>query len=391
MRQRPSYLVGFAESVATPEVCFSLREAKGRIVCFYRRSGGPSFARLGFVEYRAVTAPEIDLIGCVRDLEALLDDLQPEWAAPCDDAALLVLSRLRNAGSRPFIPTRAACEFAMDKYAQMEAAAASGFHVMRTVCATSEADISAFAGRPAILKPRYALDDCLTRLDKGAMFVVENDHLPERARKALLERPYLLQDYKTGVGEGLFGIAHDGELHAIFGHRRLRMMNPEGSGASACVSRVPDADETEAAKAFVRKANWQGPFMIELLRDSRGQQFFMEFNGRFWGSLALARRCGLDIPRLALDLVHGGSIHIPPQTEPGFARHLGRDFIHLLLVLRGRTGRSPADRWPRFSALRQVIAPNRLHSFYNYDPAQPFFFLKDAAVTVSNAIFGRRA
>jgi hypothetical protein len=64
----------------------------------------------------------------------------------------------------------------------------------------------------------------------------------------------------------------------------------------ACVSRVAEVAEIEAAKVLVQKEAWTSLFMIEQLQDTAGTSWFMEFNGRFWGSAALARRCGLDIP-----------------------------------------------------------------------------------------------
>ena len=37
-------------------------------------------------------------------------------------------------------------------------------------------------------------------------------------------------------------------------------------------------------------------FMLELLRDAAGTPWFMEVNGRPWGSMALAVRRGFDYP-----------------------------------------------------------------------------------------------
>jgi hypothetical protein len=169
------------------------------------------------------------------------------------------------------------------------------------------------------------------------------------------------------------------------------MVNPAGSGSSACVSREPTAGELEASETLVRRVAWEGPFMIELLRDSSGRAWFMEFNGRFWGSLALARRCGLDMPRLACELARGQDPQIPSQIKPGFARHLGLDLVHLLFVLRGPRGDSKEHRWPGLTlTFKAVFYPHRLNSFYNYAPSQPFFFVKDAAITVTNQIMRRK-
>jgi hypothetical protein len=387
----PVYLIGFAESWATPEVCFSLQATGARIVCFCRRNARAKFARLKFVEYYPVNAPESDLNRSVDDVEALIARFQPEVIIPCEDAALLVLAKLSGLERDCLSPPAEACQFALDKWAQIDAARASGFAVMPTQLVESEADVARFPIRPAMLKPRYALDICGAAVGKGRSFVVEDNTPRREAREALSLRAYLIQEYKVGVGEGVFGIAHSGKLYAAFGHRRLRMVNPAGSGSSACVSREPDAAELRAAETLVRRVAWRGPFMVELLRDFSDRAWFMEFNGRFWGSLALARRCGLDMPRLACDLARGQNPEMPSQIEPGFARHLGQDLIHFLFVLRGPRGDARAHKWPgRISTLKAILSPHRLSSFYNYDPSEPFFFVKDAAITVANQIMRRK-
>jgi hypothetical protein len=385
------FLVGFAEAVAAPEVCFSLLKTNAKIVCFYRRTGGEKFARLGFVEYWPVAAPEDDANRSLQDIEALVDRFRPELTAPLDDASLFLLSRLNGTSRSRFIPSREACDFAMDKFAQIGSAATSGIPVLKTRLVTNEADIADFEIRPAILKPRAAVSIRNASLEKGQMFFLESNHLSAEARKALCSRSYLIQEYKVGVGEGFFGIAKAGDIYASFGHRRLRMMNPAGSGASACIARRPDLEEYKAVENLVRQASWQGPFMVELLRDDSGTKWFMEFNGRFWGSIALARRCGLDIPKWSFDSARGEAISRHPQFEPGFARHLGRDLINLFFVFRGRRNETSQNQWPtRFSALKQFLRPNRLRSFYNYDPSQPFFFLREAMTTVINVLMRKK-
>jgi len=386
----PLYLVGFAESVATPEVCFSLRATGARVACFFRSNKKGKFARMRSVEYYPVIAPETDFNHTTHDIEALVSHLRPDLTAPCDDAALFVLSRLDESKTRSLAPTGKACDFALDKWVQLGFASASGFAVMKTQLVTSKTDIAQFPCRPAVLKPRAALDIRGNGLDKGPSFIIEDTEIPGQALEELAKRPYLIQEYKAGIGEGFFGIAKEGKIFASFGHRRLRMMNPAGSGASACISREPEEVERRAAEALIKMIKWRGPFMVELLRDHSGKAWFMEFNGRFWGSLALARRCGLDMPRLAAELACGKSVTIPSKIEPGFARHLGRDLVHLMFVMRGRHRGAHSLAWPgRFASARKIICPHSLKSFYNYNESEPLFFVKDAVVTVLNAIRGK--
>ena len=73
----------------------------------------------------------------------------------------------------------------------------------------------------------------------------------------------------NGVGEGVFGLALGNRLVCWSGHRRVRMMNPAGSGSSACVSVKPEPKICEIAERFLKAIGWQGMFMIELLRDKK--------------------------------------------------------------------------------------------------------------------------
>jgi hypothetical protein len=383
----PVYLVGFAESLPTPEVCFSLKPTGARLISFFRADASKSFVRLKFVTYIPVAPPEIDLSRTIQDVQTAIAEFAPDLVAACDDAALLVFSSLRNVVLRGISPLGDAFAFAFDKWRQIQAARNSGYAIMQTQVLNSEADIEQFQIRPAIVKPRFALDATGGRVSKGRIFILQDNVVRPEVRAAISERPYLIQEFKAGVGEGFFGIAREGDIIGPFGHRRLRMMNPAGSGASACTSRIPDDAEVEAARALVRHQDWRGPFMVEQLRDTEGKSWFMEFNGRFWGSLALARRCGLDLPRLAFETTRGEKPQLPTSLRKGYARHLGRDLVHMLFVLRGPSHDYPPQIWPKRSeSLRAVFSPNRLISFYNYDASEPLFFLKDAVMTLRNAI-----
>ncbi len=130
--------------------------------------------------------------------------------------------------------------------------------------------------------------------------------------------------------------------------------------------------------------------MMEFLRDPAGKLWFMEMNGRMWGSMALARRQGLEYPAWAVEAaqVPGFSPTVTKRTlidNP--VRNLGRDILHLLFVLRGP--RTPFHRqtWPQFThSLRDVFRPAPLRQFYNYDPAYRSYMFRDAIATVLGAL-----
>src|SRR2546427_9668945 len=103
----------------------------------------------------------------------------------------------------------------------------------------------------------------------------------ERAIGEWKERvPLLVQAFVPGSGEGIFGLAGPDGIRAWSAHRRLRMMNPQGSGSSACISQAVPSDLMPKVQKLIKKAQWRGLFMIEMLRDRSGDAWFVELNGR---------------------------------------------------------------------------------------------------------------
>ena len=133
--------------------------------------------------------------------------------------------------------------------------------------------------------------------------------------------------------------------------------------------------------------------MVELLQDHSGQYWFVEFNGRPWGSMALSRRQGLEYPawnaRLALapDFSVQRSEPIGPEMV---CRNLGRELMHLLFVLRGRKSKA-IEKWPSFwRSLADVLSVSHRDCFYNFRADDLRVFFSDCFCTIRDQIFKRR-
>ena len=105
--------------------------------------------------------------------------------------------------------------------------------------------------------------------------------------------------------------------------------------------------------------------------------------------MALARRQGLEYPAWALvELTEPGCDGVPGQAviaagEEGLVcRHLGRELVHLLMVLRGP--RSAAlTAWPsRRRALADVLHVDRGDRWYNARAGETRVLLTDTAQTL---------
>jgi predicted ATP-grasp superfamily ATP-dependent carboligase len=401
---RATILVGFAEALSAPEVVWSLVDAGFQVVAFARKGRRSALRFSRHVVCHEIHAPESDLEAALADLHSLLNSVRPETAGtplvlfPLDDKAVWLCSRAEIDDRWLFAGPLGACsELALNKNLQVEAARAAGFNVPKSRLVRNAKDLLEFGTAetfPIILKAADAVPTYQGRVHSCRKWICATRAELERAIDEWKERvPLLAQTFITGVGEGVFGLAAPDGIRAWSGHRRVRMMNPQGSGSSACVSQsIPDELRSHA-EAFLTKAGWRGLFMIELLRDDSGKLWFVELNGRTWGSMALCRRQGLEYPAWQVELTMderspAGSAGHSPMTI--VCRHAGREFMHLLFVLKG--ARSSALRqWPSFWKTVADIA--RIHpgdGLYNWRRDDPKVFLADFYYTVHDNVFKSR-
>ena len=133
--------------------------------------------------------------------------------------------------------------------------------------------------------------------------------------------------------------------------------------------------------------------MIEMLRDDSGKLWFMEFNGRAWGSMALARKLGFEYPAWAVQLVldPNASLEIPPPTlATPVCRHLAREMLHVLFVLRGSHSKALVH-WPSiWTTLSEVCRIGRDDCWYNWRNNDPKVFVSDCFGSLWTQIVGAK-
>jgi hypothetical protein len=139
---------------------------------------------------------------------------------------------------------------------------------------------------------------------------------------------------------------------------------------------------------MLHDARWTGLFMVELIRDRDGRPWFLELNGRAWGSMALARRMGFEYPAwAALQKIDPTFSPVPPPPRDAVTcRHLGREIVHLLGVLRGPGSAALRNGPSRRRAVLDVLQVHRDDRWYNLRPGCRDLFLYDTVHTVRSAL-----
>lgn len=384
----------FAEAHAAIEVAWSLLAAGIQITAVTRAGHRPPLAHARHVRLVEVPAPERSVAASRQALHELVERRGIDYVFPLDDSALAIVAAA-PVGCHVLGPVGELAELVLDKRKQIEAATRAGFDVPASTIVT-EADQARQLSTPIILKPARAMareDDALVR--GTARYCADRQEL-EAATESLpisSDQPYLAQAIVRGHGRGVFGLATDAGVVQWSGHRRLRMMNPAGSGSSACEPATVGPDLRELTERFVQLTGWRGLFMIELLEDEEGRDWFIELNGRPWGSMALARDCGFEYPAWVVELARDphARLHRQPSRRPvRMARHLGRELVHLLFVLRGPPTRAEIP-WPSLpSTLLQLCRVGPGVRWYNWRRDEWRVFVADSVQTVINQIRNRR-
>ena len=344
-------LIGFADALAAIESAWSLLDAGFSVSAFTRSGSAPGLRRLHSVELHPIAAPERDVDGSLRDLRAAMRHSGADALMPLDDAALWLCERACEGTSTALVgPSGRQAEVALNKRLQCEAASDAGFAVPATHFVEDAAQPMGVARFPLVVKPAVAAEERAGRLvTAGAALTCADQQELDQAMAAVpVGCPLMVQPRLQGIGEGIFGLTSPTGVRAWSAHRRIRMINPAGSGSSACESAPLEDSVRESAERLLAGLDWSGLFMLELLRDPDGKLWFMELNGRAWGSMALARAVGLEYPAWAVSQALGGQQFALPLRAGGSsvrARHLGREIVHLLTVMRGPSqGRCPGPR-----------------------------------------------
>lgn len=212
------------------------------------------------------------------------------------DEWMAALSAYREAiGTRVAHPAPDVVASVLDRVSLAHLARRAGLATPATELATEDA-VDRWRG-PVVVKPRSHWFPGKTKAARTQARLYGDiasarhriDEIRRTGAEAVLQRPV---DGSLGA---LIGIVHDGRLTGRVQQVATRLW-PTPSGASARAQTVP-IDEELAAKAEVLlgQVGWSGLVELQFLTGDDGVPHLIDFNGRFFGSMALsnAARPGL--------------------------------------------------------------------------------------------------
>jgi len=354
------------------------------------RVGSPSsISKAGWSRYSAgsfrYVSPEESVSDFLRDIVAEVKRFSGALVLPMTERTTLPLSGARqqitDAGGAFFLPAHSTVLRAFDKSEMTNLAVQLGVEVPRTwsVSGCRDAEgLSLSLPYPVVLKPQTSNEIASHgAIQSTGRPLYASDADQFLMRYAELKRhcsSMLIQEYVEGRGAGYFAFMSHGELRSEFAHMRLRDVWPTGSGSALRVSVQPDPKLREAALLILKALKWHGVAMVEFRIRPNGTPVFIEVNGRFWNSLALAVYAGVDFPALLVEATEFGDVAPRSGYRLGIrCRWLLGDFRHLVEVMRGVPAGFPGDfpkRWPTFRGFITPI-PGTFHDNFTLDDPLP--------------------
>jgi predicted ATP-grasp superfamily ATP-dependent carboligase len=255
--------------------------------------------------------------GFVADIARAVGERSYDIVFCSYEGGLLTLSRRRQEIAPavwPY-PSYEVVRRTFDKLDLFEAATAAGVPTPYTVPA-DEASLARWSG-PVVVKAR--------------------NHVPHRFDTAVFDSPLqargLVEQTLAEGGEPLLQTPLSGTMGAAVivvgrsGHTLVELHQeaertwPPGAGDTVLGRVVArNAELSGAVARLARELGWIGLAQVELFRDADGRPSITDFNGRFYGSMALAVRAGVNVPAiwardaLGLDPWNGAG---PPAARLG--------------------------------------------------------------------------
>jgi predicted ATP-grasp superfamily ATP-dependent carboligase len=285
----------------------------------------PSFASTSryVARHHEVHECEADEDRFVADIAAAVAEGGYDIVFCSYDIGLLTLSR-RRAEIAPAIWPYAeypVVQRAFDKLELVQLARAAGLDAPRTELASPSA-LDAWTG-PVVVKARLHAPK---RFDTGLFEAAAEANALVQEIRSEGGDPLLQEPMSGAMGAVVVVVGGGGELLAEI-HQEAVHTWPPGAGDTVRGRIVaPDPDLSRGVRALVGELGWFGLAQIEFVRNAQGAAHITDFNGRFYGSMALATGAGANLPGLwaGAALGHDGVPARAPEPGAGF-QWLNRD------------------------------------------------------------------
>lgn len=236
---------------------------------------------------------------------------------PVVESSIVGVASVRRqlpSGFLTILPSDTALEYTLSKYRSTQKALSLGVLCPPTVFISDGASPKEWNRGlsslrfPVIIKTDNYLAPGGT-YEPGRHFVAADLDAAHRILFGLELKPTRIigQEVIPGSGTGAFLLRFGGKTCLRFAHRRLHEV-PYTGGVSSFRESIHEDELVSLSEALLNAIDYEGVAMVEFRRRPLdGKPYFLEINGRLWGSLALALHCRVDFPKSLVECYQSGA------------------------------------------------------------------------------------
>jgi predicted ATP-grasp superfamily ATP-dependent carboligase len=232
---------------------------------------------------------------------------------------------------------------------------------------------------PAVVKPRWSMvwvNDKAFHRRSGFVNSAEELIATYNCIHQYFSYP-LIQEYVPGINYTIASLYNKGKPKAFCCIRVHRAWPP--TGGNSCFRETVKLDVTmrKYAEKLLEALDWHGIAEVEFRLDIRDNvPKLMEINPRFWGSLCVAIRAGVDFPYLLYRIAMDGDVGSVFNYKIGVkGRYFAQDFLYIVSMFKDISNNFRKNHsnlnilidWLRF------YEPGVFYDLFEWDDPLPFF------------------
>jgi predicted ATP-grasp superfamily ATP-dependent carboligase len=233
------------------------------------------------------------------------------------------------------LPDQESVELASNKKKTYALADKIGIPYPRTVYPQSLAELESMSGSldyPVVIKGLLEAGRQLVRYPSSRQELIRDYRVMCEENNLDGETLPMVQEYIRGdITYSFCGLYQKGVCKKIFMFKEIRSVPVRGGSASYAES-FYDPTLKEYGMRLLGSLNWHGVANIEFkLEKSTGRLKLMEVNPKFWASLEVALRAGVNFPYDVIQVAMGKEVAYSEEYERGLRFHfpLSRELMHL--------------------------------------------------------------
>ena len=320
-----------------------------------------------------------------RNVERIVKRLRFDVFFPVSDWSLLPISKHRDRIT-PYVRLPLASHESIlqcfDKQSTLELASKVGLPIPQTRQARNSSELELAAKEmnyPCVVKPRWSIvwqrDRAFAR--RGG-FVNSPSELIATYRSIHRYFPFpLIQEYVPGANYSVAALYNHGKPRG-FCCIKVQRAWPRSGGNSCCRESVKlDPQMKEYTEKLLEALNWHGVAEVEFRLDPRDNTpKLMEINPRFWGSLCVAVKAGVDFPYLLYKIAMDGDAAATFNYKLGVkGRYLEQEVFYMASLIRDSLSNSPSGSGVKsFADWLRFYEPGLFYDLLELEDPAPFFF-----------------